>query len=122
MTKVECAREMESVGAIVAYNVNPCSKAGHSIRNRYGKCVACDPKQIAFSQRVFEAGSVYTAYSRSKGLVKVGFAQDVGRRHNVLIRHQYAGASDWGNCFIKGNPKTEGGARLKRTGLWRDTQ
>jgi hypothetical protein len=95
MTKAEYAREMESVGAIIAYNVTRCAKAGHAIRNRYGKCVACDPKQIAFNQRAFEAGSVYAAFSPSKGLIKIGFTKDVRRRHNTLVRQRYAGAGDW---------------------------
>ncbi|WP_334511593.1 GIY-YIG nuclease family protein [Bradyrhizobium sp. AZCC 1693] len=95
MTKAEYARRMESIGAIIAYNVTPCSKAGHAIRNRYGKCVACDPKQIAFNQRALEAGSVYAAFSPSKGLIKVGFTKDVRRRHNALVRQRYAGAGDW---------------------------
>jgi hypothetical protein len=110
LSKAEYARKMEAVGAIIAYNVKPCSRAGHSIRNRYGKCVVCDPKQIAFNQRASEAGSVYAAYSRSKGLVKVGFAKDVRRRHNVLVSHRYAGASDW-ELFYQSETRDDGGRR-----------
>jgi hypothetical protein len=95
MSKAEYSSQMASIGAIIAYNAEPCRKAGHLIRNRYGKCVVCDPKQIAFNQRAFEAGSVYAAFSPSKGLVKVGFTKDVRRRHNTLVRQRYAGVGDW---------------------------
>lgn len=109
MSKAEYVRQMNVVGAVIAYNVSPCAKAGHSVRNRYGKCVACDPKQIAFNQRATEAGFVYAAYSPSKRLVKVGFTKNVRRRHNDLIRQRYAGASDWDLYYQK--ESMDGGRR-----------
>ncbi len=87
--------EMERLGLTLAYNVTPCAKAGHRLRNKYGKCVQCDTRQLGFNSRASQPGYVYAAHSRSSNLIKVGFAADVERRHGVLNSQQYAGANDW---------------------------
>jgi T5orf172 domain len=110
MSLAEYGPKMEAMGSIIAYNVSPCAKAGHSTRNRYGKCVACDPRQLGFNQRAVKSGFVYAAFSMSKKLVKIGFATDVGSRHKALVSRGYAGASDWQIFYQK---ESERAARLE---------
>ena len=95
MTRSVYIREMEINGAIIAYNVTPCQKFGHSIRNRYGSCVVCDPKQLAFSERASKSGFVYAMFSPSTNLIKVGFTNNVQKRDYSLVFQKYAGINDW---------------------------
>lgn len=88
-------KEMERNGTILAYNVTPCVNAGHSLRNRYGKCIICNPKLLAFNNRADKAGFVYAAYSASARLVKVGFTENLSERHKALVSWKYAGCDDW---------------------------
>lgn len=95
MKRAEYSQKMQAKDAIIAYNVTPCQKAGHTIRNRYGKCVVCDPKQVTFNNRAYQPGFVYAAESPSTELIKVGFAKNVEKRHKILNSQKYAGVSDW---------------------------
>jgi hypothetical protein len=110
LRRSDYAKSMHESGFVIAYNTTPCIKGKHTIRNRYGRCVVCDPKQLAFNERAEKSGYVYVAFSRSKKLVKVGFTEDIKRRHSDLLRQSYAGAKDWSLEFLK---KTQSAGRIE---------
>lgn len=78
----------------VAFNVSPCRKAGHTLRDRKGHCVQCDSANISYVRRHDESGTVYVAFSTRTGLVKVGTATR-SDRVDQLNSYRYGGASDW---------------------------
>lgn len=78
----------------VAFNVSSCRKAGHTLRDRKGHCVQCDPSNISYVRRHDESGTVYVAFSSRTGLVKVGTATR-SDRVDQLNSYRYGGASDW---------------------------
>ncbi len=88
-------RLMKTRGYLVACNVTPCQKARHTLRTRYGHCVQCDTKHIAFINRHSEQGYVYLAASMNCTLVKIGASIDPLRRIVHLNGYVYGGASDW---------------------------
>ena len=85
LRRADYASAMTAAGAIIAYNTKPCSKYGHTLRNKYGTCVVCDPKQLAFNSRAELSGWVYVAESKKGKFIKVGFTNEIGRRHSALI-------------------------------------
>lgn len=95
MNKAEYTLAMAESGAIVAYNTTPCEKYGHTIRNIYGRCIVCNPAQIAFNDRANLGGWIYIAESDAGKFIKIGFTKNVNRRHADLIRNNYAGKNDW---------------------------
>ena len=86
---------MRRADKYVAINVTPCKRAGHRIRTRHGKCIACDVTQYAFSKRHRTSGHVYLAASQSSGLLKVGMATNLENRLTNLSQRLYGGAKDW---------------------------
>lgn len=67
----------------------------HLLRNRYGKCVECNPASLAFQARRSSWGFVYLAGSKATGLMKIGLSIDPNARNDVLNDLKYGGASDW---------------------------
>ena len=86
---------MKAGDFLVAYGVAPCSRGGHTLRTRYGHCVQCDTKHIAYIRRHSEPGYVYLLHSKSTNLVKVGASVDPTSRECNLNGYSYGGASDW---------------------------
>lgn len=95
---------------LVAYGVTPCGRGGHTLRTRYGHCVQCDTKHIAYIRRHSEPGYVYLAHSKSKNMVKIGASIDPNVRESHLNSYAYGGASDWvviESIFTKNHAKHE---------------
>lgn len=86
---------MKAGDFLVAYGVTPCGRGGHTLRTRYGHCVQCNTKDIAYIRRHSEPGYVYLAHSKLKNLVKVGASTDPNVRERSLNGYAYGGASDW---------------------------
>lgn len=95
MGRKEYGAAMRSEEKYVAINVTPCKRAGHRIRTRTGKCMACDVTQYAFSKRHRTSGHVYLAASRKVGILKVGMATDLENRLKNLRHRLYGGTDDW---------------------------
>ena len=91
MGRKEYGPAMRAEDKYVAINVTPCKRAGHRIRTRTGKCIACDVTQYAFSKRHRTSGYVYLAVSRQAGIIKVGMAAELSRRIQHLKYRLYGG-------------------------------
>lgn len=86
---------MKEDGYLVASNVTPCKKAGHTLRWVNGDCAQCNPAGLAFIQRHDSNGIIYVARSAKQGFVKIGTTRNLQRRKETLRSHSYAGADDW---------------------------
>ncbi|MDM9630240.1 GIY-YIG nuclease family protein [Robiginitalea aurantiaca] len=95
LKKSEYRPRMKATGKIIAYNVSPCNKAGHTLRTRAGHCAQCNTAHIAFQKRNDKPGIVYIAGTREGKLVKVGYTKGVHIRSESLNRTKYGGFSDW---------------------------
>lgn len=91
----EFQQYMKEEGFYFAYNVNPCAKGGHTIRDRYRHCIVCAPSNIRFMQRPSEDGDVYIAGSRSGKFIKIGCTTSYEKRDESLNRTKYANVGDW---------------------------
>lgn len=86
---------MKKLGKDIAINTTPCEKGGHTIRNRSGHCVICNPAHIAFQIRSSKGGFIYIARSFKLRACKIGFTENLDSRIDSLNRTKYAGVSDW---------------------------
>lgn len=86
---------MKELNKLVAYNVAPCQKDGHTLRTRSGHCCQCNTANIEFQKRNDSAGIVYIAASKLGQLVKIGFSKAVEVRAKSLNTTKYAGFYDW---------------------------
>lgn len=97
---------------MVAIGVTPCTKEGHGVRNRHGKCVQCQPACLSYGKRYHQTASVYIAYSENAKLIKIGISSDIVDRFEQLNIHQYGGFKDWKviysvNCESAGSVENE---------------
>ena len=88
-------RIMKDLNMRIAFNVPPCSKGGHTLKNRHGHCVQCNTAILAYQARHHSKGIVYVAGSLAGKLIKIGFSKSVGVRAESLNRTKYAGFNDW---------------------------
>lgn len=95
LKKSEYKELMSDLNKIVAYNVTPCTKFGHTLRTRSGHCCQCNTAYLEFQKRNDAKGIVYIAISRSKKITKIGFTKSVEIRAESLNRTKYAGINDW---------------------------
>jgi hypothetical protein len=95
MTKSEYKNAMEADNYLVATGVTKCRKSGHSLRNRSGHCVMCNPAYLAFQNRYSEDGDLYILYSPSTKLIKVGVAECSDTRKNSANEQSYGDINDW---------------------------
>ncbi len=79
----------------VAYNVTPCKENAHTLRDRAGNCVQCNPACLGFMRRYDEPGDVYVAYSINGRLTKIGTSKNPPERVSHLNSYIYGGVSDW---------------------------
>jgi hypothetical protein len=86
---------MKKLGKDIAINTTPCEKGGHTIRNRSGHCVICNPAHIAFQIRSSRSGFIYIARSFKLRACKIGFTENLDSRIDSLNRTKYAGVNDW---------------------------
>lgn len=99
LTKSEYRSQMKKDGRIIAYNVSPCQKEGHTLRTRSGHCAQCNTAHLGFQKRNDDAGFVYIAGTLEGKLIKVGFTSKVEIRSESLNRTKYGGFSDWQILF-----------------------
>lgn len=126
---------MKELNKEIAYNVTPCSTAGHSLRTRSGHCCQCRTANMAFQKRNDSAGIIYLAGSLKGNVIKVGFTKAVEIRSESLNRTNYAGFNDWKILFAiesknAGRIETKANSILrdyaysfdyKHDGLWHDS-
>lgn len=94
-SKAERKKVANETGAKVTYGYTPHFKCGYCLKTPSGNCIVCDPKYLAYAQRHKAGGTLYIAYSREKGYIKVGSSTKITDR-SKSIRHQtYGGFSDW---------------------------
>ena len=95
LSKTDYRVIMKELNKMIAFNVTPCKKEGHTLRTRSGHCCQCDTAKIAFQKRNDSAGIVYIAGSLTGEVVKIGFSKAVEIRTESLNRTKYAGFNDW---------------------------
>ena len=95
LSKSEYRVIMKELNKLVAYNVSPCQKEGHTLRTRSGHCCQCNTATIGFQKRNDSAGIVYIAGTLAGELIKIGFSKAVEVRAESLNRTKYAGFNDW---------------------------
>lgn len=81
----------------IAFNVTPCERGGHTLRDKYGHCVQCETRNLAWIKRT--EGYIYLAYSRSKKLSKIGYTENVTNREEKLNSSNYGNIKDWKIIF-----------------------
>ena len=95
MRRFEYMEVMSANAMIVAIGVSACKAASHTMRNRAGLCVQCNPASLAFLLRYDEPGDIYIAHSASTGFTKIGSSKNAGSRMKSLNSQGYGQASDW---------------------------
>lgn len=80
---------------VVAINVTPCGRAGHTMRTSGGHCAQCRPANLAFQERYRQEAFIYIAGSRSQRILKIGYSQSPKWRAGHLNVLSYGSASDW---------------------------
>jgi hypothetical protein len=95
LSKSEYRVIMKELNKLIAYNVSPCQKEGHTLRTRSGHCCQCNTATIGFQKRNDSAGIVYIAGTLTGELIKIGFSKAVEVRAASLNRTKYAGFQDW---------------------------
>ena len=100
LKKSEYRDLMKPKGKIIAYNVNPCRKNGHTLRTRSGHCAQCDTAKIGFQKRNNKVGFIYIAGTKNGKLIKIGFTE-IGAelREKSLNRTKYGEFDDWKVLF-----------------------
>jgi hypothetical protein len=86
---------MKELNKLIAYNVSPCQREGHTLRTRSGHCCQCNTAYIGFQKRNDSGGIVYIAGTLTGKLIKIGFSKAVEVRAESLNRTKYAGFNDW---------------------------
>ena len=88
--------EMKRNDILFAYNTTPCSKAGHTIRDRQSHCIVYNTINIAFMKRTKETGYVYIAGSIAKKFIKIGMTtEDPEKRIKKLNSRKVGNTNDW---------------------------
>ncbi|MEZ9921341.1 GIY-YIG nuclease family protein [Vibrio breoganii] len=119
MKRKDYMEAMRELNKFVAINVTPCKAMGHTMRTRHGRCIQCNPKAIAFSNRYNAHGSVYIAGSLKGKIVKVGFSLNPATREQKLNGDRYGGRDDWKllytvTCDLAGKVEFSAHAELKK--------
>jgi hypothetical protein len=98
MKKKEYKKAMHEEEKFIAYGLNFCPRADHTLRTPSGSCPQCDTSSIAYILRHRRKAHVYIAGSIEKRLIKVGTSADpptLKKRICILNVNSYGGASDW---------------------------
>lgn len=91
----EYKSKMVSSGHQIAIGVTACRTAGHTMRNRHGKCVQCYPAVLAFQARYEKTMYLYIARSSNSALTKVGITENLEDRERQLNLHKLGGLTTW---------------------------
>lgn len=119
LSKSDYREIMQELNMIIAYNVTPCQKEGHTLRTRSGHCCQCKTARIGFQKRYDSEGIVYIAGSLIGNVVKIGFTKAVAIRSESLNRTKYAGLDDWKILFAI-NSKLAGKIETRANSLLRN--
>ena len=95
LKKSEYSKIMRELDYKVAYGVTPCAKGNHSLRDRNGNCLQCNPLILAYAKNHNDGGYVYIALSKNSKLIKIGSTSNITKRGATLKEHQYGSQSDW---------------------------
>ena len=95
LKKSEYKEIMKDLNKLVAFNVTPCSKFGHTLRTRSGHCCQCNTAYLEFQKRNDSEGIVYIAKSLLGKIIKIGFTKSIQIRSESLNRTKYGGFNDW---------------------------
>jgi len=124
LAKSEYKAKMKATNKIIAFNVSPCQKEGHTLRTRSGHCAQCNTAHLGFQKRNDYAGFVYIAGTKEGKLIKVGFTSGVEKRSESLNRTKYGGFSDWDilfaiSCINAGEIETKTKSELRNYSIIR---
>ena len=95
LKKSEYSKIMRELDYKVAYGVTPCAKGNHSLRDRNGNCLQCNPLILAYSKNHNDGGFVYIAHSTNSNLIKIGSTSNISKRGLTLKEQKYGSQSDW---------------------------
>lgn len=95
LKKSEYSKIMRELDYKVAYGVTPCAKGNHSLRDRNGNCLQCNPLILRYAKNHNDGGYVYIAHSKSSKLIKIGSTSNISKRGKSLKDPQYGSQSDW---------------------------
>lgn len=95
MTRESYKEKMKETGHRVAIGVTECGAAGHTMRNRHGTCIQCDPAAIAFQSRYKKVMHLYVAQPSKGSLVKIGITENIEDRVRQLNLHKLGGLTTW---------------------------
>lgn len=87
--------KLSELGKKIAIGVTPCKNSGHSIRNKSGNCVECNPVILKYMSNYKNDGDVYVAWSKKGKIAKIGCAKDAVSRIKSLVATCYGGQNDW---------------------------
>lgn len=102
MSHSEYKLKMKELNKLVAYNVTPCQKSGHTLRYRDGHCCQCNPSQRAYREMYYSADFVYIAGTLTGKIIKIGaerIKEHFETRSKSINRTEYAGYDDWEILF-----------------------
>ncbi|WP_207425684.1 GIY-YIG nuclease family protein [Pedobacter sp. SYSU D00535] len=95
LQKKEYSAIMDELDKYIAIGVTPCTKANHTMRNKTGHCLQCNPAGIVHRMRYYQNAYIYIAGSHLIEKMKVGYTNDPDQRKYLLNSHKYGGADDW---------------------------
>lgn len=94
-SKAERKKAANEAGAKVTYGYTPHIHCGFCLKTPSGNCIVCNSAYLAYEQRHKAGGTLYIAYSREKGYIKVGSSTKITDRSKTIRQHNYGGFSDW---------------------------
>ncbi len=100
LSQPEYRLKMKSLDKLIAFNVTPCRKAGHTLKTRSGHCVQCKPANIEFQGRSDSSGVVYIAGTQKGKIIKCGYSKAFEIRSESLNRTGYGSFNDWEILFV----------------------
>lgn len=95
LSNKEYKAKMKENGTLVAFGVVPCKEKGHTLRNKQGNCIQCNPQAIASLKRQATTGDVFIAVSLGELVSKIGVVEDASDIANQMNQEHHAGINDW---------------------------
>lgn len=95
MKREEYKAMMKAGNFRVAVGVTPCAKGGHTLRNRHGTCLQCDPTSLAFQARYKKTMYLYIAQPNTSSITKIGITDNLEDRIRQLNLHKLGGLTTW---------------------------
>jgi hypothetical protein len=86
---------MKEEGYQVAYGVTACAKGNHTLRNKAGNCLQCQPQSFTKKAQYYDGGFIYVAFSNENNIIKIGITKNINNRQKALRQQGYGGIYDW---------------------------